>query len=54
MTVGIFPDATHPRIIYAVALTSNSTSPDAGAYLDELKSSQAGAIFRKQGFTILN
>jgi molybdate transport system substrate-binding protein len=54
MTVGIFPDATHPRIIYPIAVTSGSTSPDAGAYLDELKSPQASAIFRKQGFTILN
>jgi len=54
MTVGIFPDATHPRIIYPIAVTSGSTSPDAGAYLDEIKSPQASAIFRKQGFTILN
>ncbi len=54
VTVGIFPEATHPRIIYPIALTSGSTSPDAGSFLDELKSPQARTIFEKQGFTMLN
>ena len=54
VTVGILPDATHPRIIYPIALTSGSTSPDAGGFLDELKSPQARTIFEKQGFTMLN
>ena len=52
--VGILPDATHPRIIYPIALTSGSTSPDAGGFLDELKSPQARTTFKKQGFTMLN
>jgi molybdate transport system substrate-binding protein len=52
--VGILPDATHPRIIYPIALTNGSTSPDAGGFLDELKSPQARTIFEKQGFTMLN
>ncbi len=54
VTVGILPDAMHPRIIYPIALTSGSTSPDAGGFLDELKSPQARTIFEKQGFTMLN
>ena len=54
VTVGILPDATHPRIIYPIAQTSGSTSPDAGGFLDELKSPQARTIFEKQGFTMLN
>jgi molybdate transport system substrate-binding protein len=54
VAVGILPDATHPRIIYPIALTSGSTSPDAGGFLDELKSPQARTIFEKQGFTMLN
>jgi molybdate transport system substrate-binding protein len=54
VTVGTFPEATHPRIIYPIALTSGSTSPDAGGFLDELKSPQARTIFEKQGFTMLN
>jgi molybdate transport system substrate-binding protein len=54
VTVGILPDATHPRIIYPIALTSGSTRPDAGGFLDELKSPQARTIFEKQGFTMLN
>jgi molybdate transport system substrate-binding protein len=54
VTVGILPDATHPRITYPMALTSGSTSPDAGGFLDGLKSPQARTIFEKQGFTMLN
>jgi molybdate transport system substrate-binding protein len=54
VTVGILPDATHPRIIYPIAVTSGSTNPDAGGFLDELKSPQARTIFEKQGFTMLN
>jgi molybdate transport system substrate-binding protein len=54
VTVGILPDATHPRIVYPIALTNGSTSPDAGGFLDELKSPQARTIFEKQGFTMLN
>jgi molybdate transport system substrate-binding protein len=54
VTVGVFPDATHPRIIYPIALTSGSTNPDAGDFLDELKSPQVRTIFEKQGFTMLN
>jgi len=54
VTVGILPDATHPRIIYPIALINGSTSPDAGGFLDELKSPQARTIFEKQGFTMLN
>ena len=54
VTVGIFPDTTHPRIIYPIALTSGSTSADARGFLDELKSPQARATFKKQGFTMLN
>jgi molybdate transport system substrate-binding protein len=54
VTVGIFPEATHPRIIYPIGLTSGSTSPDAESFLDELKSPQARTIFEKQGFMMLN
>jgi molybdate transport system substrate-binding protein len=54
VTVGTLPEATHPRIIYPIAETSGSTSPDARSFLDELKSPQARTIFEKQGFTMLN
>jgi molybdate transport system substrate-binding protein len=51
--VGTFPESTHPRIIYPVAVTAGSTKPDAAAFIDLLRSQQARDIFKKQGFTIL-
>ena len=54
VTLGTFPQDTHPPIIYPVALTTASTRPDARAFLDELKSPQARPLFEKQGFTTLN
>jgi molybdate transport system substrate-binding protein len=50
--VGTFPDDTHPPIIYPVALTKDSTSPDAAAFLDFIKSPAVRPAFEKQGFTV--
>jgi molybdate transport system substrate-binding protein len=50
--VGMFPDASHPKIVYPGALTA-SASPEAWAYLMFLKSAKGAAIFRKYGFTAL-
>jgi molybdate transport system substrate-binding protein len=47
---GIFPESSHPPIIYPVALT-RTASPGAKAFLDFLSSAQARAIFEKAGFT---
>lgn len=52
--VGSFPDDSHPPIIYPVAITKDATSPDAAAFLDFLRGSDAKAAFEKQGFTVLN
>lgn len=51
--VGIFPENSHPPVVYPFALTANSTNPDAGAFLAYLTSPQARAIFEGEGFTIL-
>lgn len=51
--VGVFPEDTHPRIIYPVALIANSTNPDAAAFLTYLESPAAQPFFEKQGFTVL-
>jgi molybdate transport system substrate-binding protein len=51
--VGTFPESTHPRIIYPVAVTAGSTKPDAAAFIDLLRSPESRNIFKKQGFTIL-
>ena len=49
--VGIFPENTHPPIIYPVALTKTA-SPTARAFLDFLNGPEAKAIFEKAGFTV--
>lgn len=52
--VGVFPEDTHPPIVYPIALTAASTSPDAAGVLAYLESPRAGALFEKQGFKVLD
>jgi molybdate transport system substrate-binding protein len=49
--IGTFPEASHPPILYPVALTAASRSPDAKAFLEFLQSDAAKAAYQKQGFT---
>jgi molybdate transport system substrate-binding protein len=51
--VGTFPENTHPPIIYPIALTKESTNPDALAFLNFIRSPAARPIFERQGFTVL-
>jgi len=51
--VGMFPEDSHPPIIYPVALIASSENPDAAALLEYLLSDAARAAFEKQGFTML-
>ncbi len=51
--VGVFPEDTHPPIVYPIALTKESVNPDAPAFLSYMKSSAARAAFERQGFTVL-
>jgi molybdate transport system substrate-binding protein len=51
--VGMFPENTHPPIIYPAALTQESTNADARAFLNYLRSPAARAAFERQGFTVL-
>ena len=51
--VGMFPEDSHPPIIYPVALIAASDNPDAAAFLEYLHSDAAKAAFEKQGFTVL-
>lgn len=53
VVVGTFPADSHPPIVYPVAVTKDSTSPDAAAYLAFLKGPEATKIFVEQGFTVL-
>jgi molybdate transport system substrate-binding protein len=51
--VGMFPEDSHPPIIYPVAITASSENPDAAEFLKYLHSDKAAAAFAKQGFTVL-
>jgi molybdate transport system substrate-binding protein len=50
--VGVFPEDSHPPIIYPVALTKDA-KPDAAQYLNFLRSADAKAIFERYGFRVL-
>ena len=50
--VGTFPADSHPPIVYPVAATAIA-KPEAGGYLDFLRSSAAKATFEKYGFSFL-
>ncbi|WP_331372303.1 molybdate ABC transporter substrate-binding protein [Sinorhizobium chiapasense] len=51
--VGTFPEDSHPPIIYPIAITADSKSADAVAYVEFVKSAKAAAFFEAQGFTVL-
>lgn len=48
--IGVFPENSHPPILYPVALTRNA-SPAARAFLAFLEGPEARAIFEKAGFS---
>ena len=50
--VGVFPDDSHPPIIYPVALTANARA-DAASYLAFLRTAAAKTIFERYGFRVL-
>ena len=50
---GMFPEDTHPPIIYPAALTADSKNPDAVRLLEFLASPAARPVFEKRGFTVL-
>lgn len=52
--VALFPQASHPRIVYPAAVVARSRNPAATAYLNFLKGPEARAIFRRYGFTRLS
>ena len=51
--IDIFPEGTHPPIIYPAAIVASSTNADAPALLAYLKSAAAQGMFKDQGFKIL-
>lgn len=51
--LGVFPDDSHPPIVYPAAVTKDSDNPDAAVFLAFLRSPAARTAFEKQGFTML-
>jgi molybdate transport system substrate-binding protein len=51
-TIGVFPDDSHPPIIYPVAATMTA-KPEAAQYLRFLRSQAAKSIFESFGFSFL-
>ncbi|WP_406873639.1 molybdate ABC transporter substrate-binding protein [Aminobacter sp. P9b] len=51
--VGVFPEDSHPPIVYPVGVTADSKSADAAAYVKYLQSAKAKELFEAQGFTML-
>jgi len=49
-----FPADSHPAIIYPLALTKVSSSPDARSFVDFLRSPLARSLFERQGFVVMN
>ena len=50
--VGIFPETSHPPIIYPVAIVAGKRSPAAERFMELLQSPEAKGIFEKYGFTV--
>jgi molybdate transport system substrate-binding protein len=50
--VGVFPEGSHPVIVYPVAATA-AAKADAGKYLTFLRGAESKAIFEKYGFSFL-
>jgi molybdate transport system substrate-binding protein len=49
--VDVFPESTHPRIVYPAALTATA-SADAGRVLAFLRAEPARRVFARQGFIV--
>lgn len=51
--VGVFPESTHPRIVYPAALTMQGRGRRASALLTFMSGPEAARIFRRNGFSSL-
>lgn len=53
VAMGMFPEETHPPIIYPAAVLAGSDNPEALAFIGYLRSPSAQCLFEAQGFTVL-
>ncbi|MDD2390695.1 MAG: molybdate ABC transporter substrate-binding protein, partial [Desulfobacterales bacterium] len=49
--IGVFPEESHPPIVYPVAVMSERLTPAAERFLNFLKTPEAMAVFEKYGFS---
>ncbi|MCW5773904.1 MAG: molybdate ABC transporter substrate-binding protein [Rhodospirillaceae bacterium] len=52
--VALFPEATHPPIVYPAAVLAQAKDPAANAFFAYLRAPAAKAIFERYGFAVLN
>jgi len=50
--IGMFPEDSHPPIVYPVALVAGAETAVARSFLEFLKTSEARTIFLKYGFSV--
>jgi molybdate transport system substrate-binding protein len=50
--VAVLPEASHPPIVYPLAILANSTNATVSSYLQYLLSPKATSFFQKRGFTV--
>lgn len=49
--VGVFPEGSHPKIVYPVALIAGKATPAAKGFIEFLKTPAVKAVFEKYGFS---
>jgi molybdate transport system substrate-binding protein len=52
-SIGVFPESSHPPVVYPVAATAASTNAEVTSYLNFLHTLPAKAIFERYGFSYL-
>jgi molybdate transport system substrate-binding protein len=50
--VGVFPESSHPSIVYPVAVVAGKRSAAVNRFMDLLRSPDARGVFEKFGFTV--
>ncbi|WP_411353151.1 extracellular solute-binding protein (plasmid) [Leisingera aquaemixtae] len=51
--IAVFPEASHPRIVYPAAAVAGGNAAEAKVFLEYLRSPEARDIFLRHGFGVL-
>ena len=52
--VATFPESSHPKIVYPVALVKDHDTAEAKAFYDYMAGPEAAAVWQKYGFILLH